>query len=76
MIKIFSHYLHRRTLVQVFFDLGLVVATVVLSIMWQVKDVATGLSVAVTCAFLLASLLVPSPRSLEKGCRMLSSTIS
>ena len=40
---------------QVFLDLGLVVATVVLSIMWQVTDLASGISVAVTCAFLLAT---------------------
>jgi sugar transferase (PEP-CTERM system associated) len=28
MIRIFNHYLHRRTLIQVFFDLGLIVAAV------------------------------------------------
>ena len=55
MIKIFSHYLHRRTLLQVFFDLGLVVATVVLSIMWQVNDLKAGASVALASAFLLAT---------------------
>jgi sugar transferase (PEP-CTERM system associated) len=54
VIKIFSHYLHRQTLLQVFFDLGLVAATVVLSILWQVRDFAAGLSVAVMCSFLLA----------------------
>ena len=54
MIKIFSHYLHRQTLLQVFFDLGLVAATVILSIMWQVSDMASGISIAVTCSFLLA----------------------
>ena len=55
MIKIFSHYLHKRTLLRVFFDLGLVVATVVLSIMWQSNDLASVVSVALTCAFLLAT---------------------
>jgi sugar transferase (PEP-CTERM system associated) len=55
VIKIFSHYLHKRTLLQVFLDLGLVVATVIFSVLWQVKDIATGVSVAVTCAFLLAT---------------------
>ncbi len=54
MIKVFNHYLHRRTLLQVFLDLGLVVATVIMSILWQVNDVATGLAVAVTSSFLLA----------------------
>ena len=28
MIRIFNHYLHRRTLIQVLFDLGLIVAAV------------------------------------------------
>ncbi len=54
MIKIFNHYLHRRTLLQVFMDLGLVAATVILSILWQVNDLASGLSIAITCSFLLA----------------------
>ena len=54
MIKIFSHYLHPQTLLQVFFDLGLVAATVILSIMWQVNDLAAGLSVAIICSLLLA----------------------
>ena len=35
-------------------DLGLVAATVILSILWQVNDLASGLSVAITCSFLLA----------------------
>lgn len=54
MIKIFSHYLHKRTLLQVFFDLGLVVATVVASILWQSSDLSHGISIAVTCSVLLA----------------------
>ncbi len=54
MIKIFSHYLHPQTLLQVFFDLGLVAATVILSIMWQVNDLAAGLSAAIICSLLLA----------------------
>ena len=54
MIKIFSHYLHKRTLFQVFFDLGLVVVTVIASILWQSSDLTRGVSVAVTCSVLLA----------------------
>ena len=54
MIKIFSHYLHKRTLLQVFFDLGLVVITVIASILWQSNDLSQGVSVAVTCSVLLA----------------------
>jgi sugar transferase (PEP-CTERM system associated) len=55
VIKIFSHYLHKRTLLQVFLDLGLVVATVIFSVLWQAKDLAAGISVAVPFAFLLAT---------------------
>jgi sugar transferase (PEP-CTERM system associated) len=54
VIKIFNHYLSKRTLLQVFLDLGLVAATVILSIIWQVRDFASGLSLAVTCSLLLA----------------------
>ena len=54
MIKIFNHYLSRRTLLQVFLDLGLVAATVILSLMWQVRDFTSGLSLAITCSLLLA----------------------
>ncbi len=54
MIKIFNHYLHKRTLLQVFFDLGLVVVTVIASILWQSSDLSRGVSVAVTCSVLLA----------------------
>ncbi len=54
MIKIFSHYLHKRTLFQVFLDLGLVVITVIFSMLWQVNDVTAGLSTAIATAFLLA----------------------
>ena len=54
MIKIFSHYLPKQTLFQLFFDLCLVVSAVILSIFWQTNDIASGLSVAVTCSVLLA----------------------
>jgi sugar transferase (PEP-CTERM system associated) len=54
VIKIFNHYLSRRTLLQVFLDLGLVAAAVILSIMWQARDFASGLSLAITCSLLLA----------------------
>ena len=55
MIKIFSHYLPRQTLMQLFFDLSLVVAIVFGAIVWHARDAAsTGLSVAVTSSVLLA----------------------
>ena len=54
MIKIFSHYLPRQTLLQLFFDLSLVVGVVMLSVLWQTQDFIAGFSVAVTCSVLLA----------------------
>jgi sugar transferase (PEP-CTERM system associated) len=55
MIKIFSHYLPRQTLMQLFFDLSLVVVIVFGAIVWHARDAAsTGLSVAVTSSVLLA----------------------
>ena len=55
MIKIFDHYFHKRTLLQIFFDLGLVFVAVIVSIMSQVADPASVSSLVVTTALLLAS---------------------
>ncbi|MFZ2295461.1 MAG: TIGR03013 family XrtA/PEP-CTERM system glycosyltransferase [Polaromonas sp.] len=41
MIKIFDYYFHKRTLLQILFDLGLVAVTVVASILSQVADPAS-----------------------------------
>ena len=54
MIKIFNHYFHRRTLLQIFFDLGLVVVTVAASVLSQVADPASASSIAVTTSLFLA----------------------
>ena len=54
MIKIFNHYFHKRTLLQIFFDLGLVLATVVVAVLSQVADPASVSSSVVSTAFLLA----------------------
>jgi sugar transferase (PEP-CTERM system associated) len=54
VIKIFSYYFHKRTLLQIFFDLGLVVVTVVVSILSQVADPASVSSIVVTTALLFA----------------------
>jgi sugar transferase (PEP-CTERM system associated) len=54
MIKIFSHYLPRQTLLQLFFDMSLVVAIVLGSILWHVRDFGAGMSIAVMCSVLLA----------------------
>ena len=54
MIKIFSHYLPRQTLLQLFFDMSLVVAIVLGAILWHVQDFGAGMSIAVMCSVLLA----------------------
>ena len=54
VIKIFNHYFHKRTLLQIFFDLGLVIVTVVVSILSQVADPASASSIVVTTALLFA----------------------
>ena len=53
MIKLFNHYLHRRTLMYVFFDLGLVVLAVMAAIGWQSRDMASVMPAAISSAFLL-----------------------
>lgn len=59
VIKIFNHYFHRRTLLQIFFDLGLVVAVVVASVLSQVADpVAVSSAVVTTALFLAAAIVV------------------
>ncbi|NMM15525.1 MAG: TIGR03013 family PEP-CTERM/XrtA system glycosyltransferase [Rhodoferax sp.] len=54
MIKIFNHYFHKRTLLQIFFDLGFVVVTVMVAILMQVADPSSVSSLVVTTTLLLA----------------------
>lgn len=54
VIKIFNHYFHKRTLLQIFFDLGFVVVTVMVSILMQVADPSSVSSLVVTTTLLLA----------------------
>jgi len=54
VIKIFSHYFHKRTLFHIFFDLGLVVVTVVASFLSQVADPANASSIVITISLLVA----------------------
>lgn len=59
MIKIFNHYFHKRTLMKIFFDLGLVVATLAVAILYQVADPASVSSLVITTSLLLpAGILV------------------
>ncbi len=58
MIKIFNHYLHRRTLQQVFFDLGLIIAAVLIAIIWRGEDWASAISLLGHAALLSIGMLV------------------
>jgi sugar transferase (PEP-CTERM system associated) len=54
MIKIFNHYIHRRTFFQILLDFGLVLATVLLAVGWHAPDLARAASAALPSAALLA----------------------
>jgi len=75
VIKIFNHYFHKRTLLQIFFDLGLVVAAVVVSVLSQVADPASVSSMVVTMAVLLAGAIVVINASLGFYQRVHSCTL-
>jgi sugar transferase (PEP-CTERM system associated) len=53
MIKIFNHYIHRRTFFQILLDFGLVLATVLLSVGWHAQDLLRAASAALPSAALL-----------------------
>jgi sugar transferase (PEP-CTERM system associated) len=54
MIKIFNYYFHRQTLLQIFFDLGLVLVAVVVAVLSQVADPGSVSSGVVGTSLLLA----------------------
>jgi len=54
MIKIFNHYIHKRTVLQMLLDFGLVLGTVLIATGWHVPDLARTASVALPSAVLLA----------------------
>lgn len=54
MIRIFNHYFHKRTLLQISFDLGLVMVTLVVAVMSQVADPASVSPSVVSASLLLA----------------------
>jgi sugar transferase (PEP-CTERM system associated) len=54
VIKIFNHYFHKRTLLKIGFDLGLVLATTVIAIFSQVADVASASPRVVSISLVLA----------------------
>jgi sugar transferase (PEP-CTERM system associated) len=58
MVRIFNHYLHRRTLLQILFDVGFVVLVVLLAVLAQTQDTpARVMPLAVTHGFSLAAAL-------------------
>ncbi|MBC7619521.1 MAG: TIGR03013 family PEP-CTERM/XrtA system glycosyltransferase [Candidatus Saccharibacteria bacterium] len=58
MIKIFNHYLHRRTLQQVFFDLGLVVIAVLAVAIWKDEELTSVVSLIGHASLLSLGMLV------------------
>ncbi|MEO8857334.1 MAG: TIGR03013 family XrtA/PEP-CTERM system glycosyltransferase [Burkholderiaceae bacterium] len=53
MIKIFNHYIHRRTLLQIMLDFGLIIGTVLLSVGWHTEDLSLAASAALPSAALM-----------------------
>jgi sugar transferase (PEP-CTERM system associated) len=54
MIRIFNHYFHKLTLLQIFLDISLVMAAVMMSVLFQAPEVSTAINKGLTLAFLLA----------------------
>ena len=52
MIKIFNHYFHKRTLLQIFLDLGIVVVALVVALLSQAADPSAISSIDVTTSLL------------------------
>jgi sugar transferase (PEP-CTERM system associated) len=57
MIKIFNHYFHRRTLLQVLFDALLMFSAVIAAVYWQSRDVQVVTAAALSGALLVAAML-------------------
>jgi len=54
MIKIFNHYIHKRTVLQLLLDFGLILGTVLLATGWHMPDVARAAGTAMPSAVVLA----------------------
>ncbi|RYE40411.1 MAG: sugar transferase, partial [Hyphomicrobiales bacterium] len=57
MIRIFNHYLHKQTLLQVFFDLGLIVFAVIAVVLSQGESAQTVLPFAASHGLSLAGCM-------------------
>lgn len=58
MIKIFNHYLHRRTLQQIFFDLGLLMLVVLAVALWRGEDATSVVSLLGHASLVSLGMLV------------------
>jgi sugar transferase (PEP-CTERM system associated) len=54
MIKIFNHYIHKRTVLQLLLDFGLILGTVLIATGWHMPNLALAASVALPSAVVLA----------------------
>ncbi len=54
MIKIFNHYIHRRTLLQILLDFGLVALALLVAVVWHAEEPVLAASAAVPTALALA----------------------
>ncbi len=53
MIKIFNHYIHKRTVLQLLLDFGIVLSTILLATGWHMPDLVRAASSAMPSAVLL-----------------------
>src|SRR3954469_8413007 len=58
MIKIFNHYLHRRTIQQIFLDFGLILAAVLVELLLREADFASSVALLGYTAMLASGMLV------------------
>jgi sugar transferase (PEP-CTERM system associated) len=58
MIKLFNHYLHKQTLLQIFFDLGLVIAAVLVVVIWRGEDLTSVVALLGQASLLSLGMLV------------------
>ncbi len=56
MIKIFNHYIHRRTLLQILLDFGVVALALLVGVVWHAEEPVLAASTAVPTALALAGM--------------------
>jgi len=70
VIKIFNHYIHRRTLLQMILDFGLIMGVVLLSVGWHSSNFELTASTALPSAALLAGAMLTVNYALVKPQRV------